>query len=690
VKLLDFGIAKLLNPGLAGVAAPVTRRGSLALTPEYASPEQLRGEALSTATDVYSLGVLLYRLLTGSPPYEVGDGSPTAVLAALLERDPVRPSVRVTRPHEEPLPGGGTRHATPQEIAADRRTTSGRLPRTLRGDLDAIVLKALRKEPGRRYGSAESLARDIQRYLRQEPVAAHKDSRGYRLSKLVRRHTFESVAAVLLVLSLLGGVAATGWQAAVAGRERDRAAEALERAEVALGQSEAVADFLMQLFWAGDPLVGDGEEVTARDLVRRGVGRADELSGQPVVQARMLDVLGQIQDHFGDFDGAAELLERAVSLRRTTLGPDHPDVATSLLNLARARRDMGRRDVAARLVDEALTIRTAAFPGPDVRVAEAVFEKGWLAPLTEQERLYREALEIHRKAGGDPGTEAWMLEVMSTNLRRRGKLEEAVSTARRAVELREAHFGRDHADMATSLYHLADHVRDLEGDLDEAERLYRRGIAVHTRAYGPNSLHLVHGLHSLGILLARRGNHAAAESLFRRLLEIRRSGSDPDNPVLARSMGYVATAVADQGGLDEAEEILREALAHGERTRGGSLDRHQNLSDLGWVLSLQGRWSEARAAFEDAFTLRLRVGGPDDIILHELYRRWGRILTRAGRHAEAEPHLLEARAGLGRVYAADHPNHVDARRALHELYTAWGKPDEATAYRVPAGVFHAY
>ena len=280
--------------------------------------------------------------------------------------------------------------------------------------------------------------------------------------------------------------------------------------------------------------------------------------------------------------------------------------------------------------------------------------------------------------------------VMATNLRRRGKLAEAVSTARRALELREEHYGPRHAQIPTALYHLGDHVRDLEGDLDEAEALYRRGIAIHTRTYGPNSLHLIHGLHSLGVLHGRRGEHAEAEVLFRRLLAIRRSTTDPENPTLSRSMGYVATAVARQGRLEEAEALLRAAIAHGERSPGGELDRHQNLADLGWVLSLQGRWAEADSALEAAFALRRRVGGPDDIVLHELHRRWGRMLTGAGRHAEAEPHLLEALAGLDRVYEADHPNHVDARRALHELYTGWGRPDEAAGYRVPPGVFHAY
>lgn len=690
VKLLDFGIAKLLNPALAGVDAPVTRRGSLVLTPEYASPEQLRGETLTTATDVYSLGVILYRLLCGHPPWEGGARTAAGVLDAMAGKDPPRPSQQAGRPREEAEDGSG-RTVTVEEIAADRRSTTARLPRILRGDLDAIVLKALREEPTRRYGSAESLAQDVRRYLKREPVAAHRDSRGYRLAKLLRRHRAESVAALVVLVSLVAGVAATGWQARVAGRERDRAAEALLQAERALAQSEEVSDFLMQLFQAGDPLVGEAGEVTARDLVRRGTLRADQLADQPVVQARMLDVLGQIQRHFGANDEAGALLERAVAIRRAELGPGSPEVAASLLGLARARRDSGRREEARRLVEEALEIRSAAWPTPHPEVAEAVFELGWLAPLPEQERLYREALALHREADGDPATEAAMLEALATNLRRRGKLEEAVTTARRALALRQETFGPDAAETAVAFYHLGDHVRDVQGDLDEAEHLYRRGIAIHTRAYGPASLHLVHGLHALATLHMRRGEHAEAEALFRRVLAIRRGATGPDNAALSRTLGVVALAVAEQGRLEEAEGILREALAHGERVQGPeAVDRHGNLADLGWVLSRQGRWDEARVAFLEAVSLRLRAGGPDDIVLHELHRRWGRLLTVSGRYDEAEDHLRTALEGLDRVYEPEHPNHVDARRALHELYTAWGRPGEAARYRVPPGVFHSY
>ena len=690
VKLLDFGIAKLLNPSLAGVAAPVTRRGSMVLTPGYASPEQLRGETLTTGTDVYSLGVILYELLTGHPPRQPDGESAAAHLEAITRADPIRPSLRVGQPGTRAGEEGRPRIAEPEEVAGDRGSTPERLARRLSGDLDAIVLRALRPEPPRRYGSAGSLAQDVKRHLAGRPVEAHGDDRAYRLGKFLRRHTVESVSAGVVLLFLLVGLAVTVLQAGIVTRERDRAAEALVQAEAALAESQAMSEFLIALFEAGDPLVGESDRITAQDLIDRGTRRVDDLEDEPVVQASMLDVLGRIQRHLGAYDVADDLLERAVELRRAELGPLHPDLATSLVNLARVRRDRGRPAEAQALVEEALAIRRGAGE-PDAALAEAVFEKAWLAEGADQEALYREALRIHRDAGGDVARRTAMVDALATNLRRQGKLGQAVATAREAFELARSSLGADHPETAIAMYHLADHLRDVEEDYEEAGRLYRRGIEIHAREYGPVSLQLIHGLNALAILQDRQGEHVEAEELFRRALEIRRQATGPDNPALAGAMDNLAGALARQGRLGEAESLVRDALAHRDRTQGPRDEaRHRSLATLGWILSLRDRWDEAQEAWNEALTLRLDALGRDDIVLAELRRRWGRILSESGRFEEAEPLLLTALDGLRRSYEPDHPNRVDGRRALHELYTAWGRPEQAEAFQVPDGSFYPY
>lgn len=278
-KLLDFGIAKLLDA--AGEVDPAIRATHTAawFTPAYASPEQIRGEPVTTLTDVYALGIVLYQLLTGARPYDVDGRSPAEVERIVCERLPDLPSVAAAR--------------SPAAIAQARRTSPERLRRLLVGDLDTIVLKALAKEPARRYASVEQLAEDLRRYLDGHPILARPDRLRYRAGKFVRRHRTAVAAASLAALSLIGGIAATAWQAARARRERDRAARALTETKQALSQSEDVTDFLVGLFRSSDPSVTAGNAAAARELLRRGVSQANGLAGQPAVQARVLGRAGR-------------------------------------------------------------------------------------------------------------------------------------------------------------------------------------------------------------------------------------------------------------------------------------------------------------------------------------------------------------------------------------------------------------
>lgn len=683
VKLLDFGIAKLLNPTLVGVEAPVTRTEHRIMTPEYASPEQLRGEPLTTASDVYALGVVLYRLLTGHWPYRHRGRSASAVLTSIMEEDPERPSSRVVRPGEATDTVDDAAPSDPEVMAGLRDTTPERLRRILRGDLDAIIMKALRKEVPRRYASAERLARDLEAYLEGRPVLAHRGSRWYVVQKMLRRHRVEAVAAAMVAVALVGGAGAAAWQAGVAGRERDRA-------ERALRQSEEVTDFLMELFQAGDPRSGRAE-VTARDLLGRGVARADELSDQPVVQARLLDVLGEMSLRLGRPGDAAPLLQRAVDLRRNALGPDHPDLATSLIHLAWIHRGERRMDVARGLVEEALSIRRRAFGAIHPEVADAVYELGYISLPAEQEALYREALSIYEASGGDPTRARRILQGLATNLRRQGRLEEALAMAEEAVRAAEEENGPDHPATAQALFHLADQVRDIREDYDEAEGLYRRGLALERRGSGDNSVRLARGLGGLALVHSRRGDHEEAERLLRQALELRSAATGPDHPEVGANLSEIADQVSLQGRHGEAETLAREALRVLEGVLGPD---HEALAagyaTLGRTLARAGRLEDAVSAYERAFSIHSALGGDRNVPLAEQKRELGRILIGAGRHGRAEPVLLEALETLEGVYPPEHPNVVDSRRALHELYTAWGRPAEATAYTVPEGRFYPY
>jgi eukaryotic-like serine/threonine-protein kinase len=341
VKLLDFGVAKLLNAPLSGMAVT---RDRLALTPEYASPEQLRNEGLTTTTDVYSLGVVLYELLTGRRPHAEHEGSLAALIDAVCGETAERPSARVLRT-ETVRSGGAERTLEPVALAYARQTTPVRFARQLSGELDAIIAMALRPEPRRRYASAELMAQDIERFLTGRTVQAHQGSRGYAFRKLIQRHRAQAAAGAIAVLSLIGGAGVAAWQAAEARQEK-------VVAETAQAQAEEVTDFLLNLFESGDPVAEAGRTITAADLVRRGTARVDALSTQPVVQARMLGVVGRIHQSLGEYEQAQRMTERALAIHEALTadtppdGPDPAERAELLVRLGILQRQRGVYDSA--------------------------------------------------------------------------------------------------------------------------------------------------------------------------------------------------------------------------------------------------------------------------------------------------------------------------------------------------------
>jgi eukaryotic-like serine/threonine-protein kinase len=666
VRLLDFGIAKLLNPTLSSVRSPDTRIDMRAMTPEYASPEQMRGEGLTTASDIYSLGVLLYELLAGERPYRIDPGAPGEAFAAVCERDPERPS---------------------------RIASADRVRRRLRGDLDSITLMAMRKEPGRRYASTDLLAQDIRRHMDGQPILAHRGSRRYHLGKAVRRHRAAVTAAVVVFVSLVVGLGGAVWQAAVADRERARADLARAQAEHALAQSEEVTNFLMGLFGSGSPVSAAlPAEVTARDLLRRGAARADDLAEHPDVQARMLDVIGQMYRQLGHYDDARRLLERAVAIRRDIDGPRSLELASSLIHLSWVHRSRGERAEALRLATEALEIRQATLPAEHPDVAEAIYQVGRVtADPVEAEARYREAFLLLERTGAYPERRVGLLQGMSTFARRAGRHDDALAADSEAVALAQQLFGADDYRTGYAMVHLGDHVRDLRGDLAEAERLYRQGIALISRRYGDHHVDLIHGINSLATLKSGVGEHEEAVRLRRRSLAIRVAATGRDNAFYAAEASGLAGALEQQGRFDEAESLAREAIDIWSRQLG---PRHLSvavgLARLGSILARTGRHDEADQLFHTAIAIQLDQDGEAIAPAAETRRAFGRILTVRGEYGPAEEQLLESLRLLTDLRGPAHPNTLETKRALVELYLAQGDRERAERHQVPPGRFTAY
>jgi serine/threonine-protein kinase len=673
VHLLDFGIAKLIDP--AAGPAPPTRVESQLMTPEYASPEQVRGETLGTTSDIYSLGVLLYELLCGCPPYRVRTRSPIEIASAVCEQDPARPSVRAGRA----AAGGGT---DDREAAARVRGTSAdRLARSLDGDLDGIVLMAMRKEPGRRYASADMLRQDVERHLAGLPVLAHRGSRRYRVEKFLRRHRVEAAAAGLVIAALVGGLSVAVSQARRAAAERDRA-------ERALAESTGITTFLLDLFRAGEPGEVPTAQLTALDLLQRGALRADDLSDQPIVHGRLLDVIGQMSFHLGRMDEARTRLEQAVAIRRSASGGAPEELANSLIHLAWVHRTRNEHERAQALVGEALEIRRRMLPPMHPDIGEALYELGWVSFGAGQERLYRQAIEILSATPSAADRHVTLLQALSTNLRRQGRYPEAVAADREALAVAERSFGPEHHTTGYAMIHLADHVNDIEQDPAAAERLYRRGLELMTRHLGDHHVRLLHGLNSLGNVLSHRGD-AEAEPILRRALAISQSATGPEHPRVAQQLHKLAAALAKQGRLGEAETLARQALdaTIASVGRGHQIVASSRLPLLADILDLQRRHEEADRAYQTALEMVQTSG----VVNGEMRRDYGLMLLRRGDARGAEAQLLQSLSILEQVYSGQpHPNVQETRRALMTLYGKIGKPELVERYRVPPGRFVPY
>jgi serine/threonine-protein kinase len=656
VKLLDFGIAKLLEAQAADPA--LTRTGLYMLTPEYAAPEQVLGSAVTTATDVYTLGTLLYELLTGQRAHRFDQHTPAAFAHIICDRDPVLPSTAIGMDDAGRASTGtrGTWFAATRLDPAARR-----LRRRLHGDLDNIVMMALRKEPERRYPSVEALLADIERYEEGRPVQARRDSPGYRASRFVRRHRVAVAAAIIVGLSLVAGMLGTTYQARLAARESATAAQ--------------VKDFVIDLFTLADPDLSNADEITARQLLERGDERVNiDLAGQPELQAEMLTVLGSINRKLGRYDEAATRLQRALELERTLHGDQNAKVAAILNELGLTAFDQSRMDDAERLHGEALALRRELFGprSPEVArslngLAEALNANGRFA---EAEDLQRQALAIDSAALGPEDAEvANDLESLATILHDRGAYAEAVATGRQTLALRRRILGDDHLETATAMNNLAGYLRRI-GRLGEADSLYRAVLAFDMLRLGENHPNTATVTNNLAGVLHEQGRTEEADSLYRKVLEFDRRHFGEQHRYTALVMSNLAIVLRDRQEYTEAEQLLREARVINQNVFG---DDHPSIgitdAALASVLHERGDLRTAETLYRASVDLLNRSLGehPRTAIAES---GLGRLLNETGRSAEAEPLLRAAIRVLGASYPDNDVRLADARRSLGESLLA--------------------
>ena len=595
LKLLDFGIAKALNPGDGATESGTkTRTGLLPLTPAYASPEQIRSEAVTAASDIYQLGVILYKLLTGCRPYEVSGKTPGEMEQIICEKQPVRPGTAVTKL----LPELNDKENAPREISQARQTKPDKLRKHLQGDLDTIVLKALRKEPDRRYDSVGQMTADIRNYLSGRPVMAHPDSMGYRVRKFIGRHkTGVASIAFIILLLICYGVTITWYS------QRTRAA--LDRAQQESRKSEQVIDFLVGMFEGADPYqatgptAGLGDTLTTRELLDQGTERArQELSDQPRVQARMMYTLGRIYRQLGYHKDAASLLDDALAMQQDHLPPTHPDRAKSLHERALILRYEGQMHKAARLYREALSIQRSHWGEKHPDIADNIRELGIIAArqgrYTQADSLFRKALAMRKSLHGpDHPDVALELHVLGLLYVLKGDLTEAERLLRRSLTIRRRHVDGDHPLLAETLDRLGQ-VLVKQGDLDEAEPLLRKARAIREELFPELHPSRAAGLNNLGRLLRKKGDYAAADSLHQKALSIYQQLYGATNLDAANTLYERAQVHRSKGNYATAEQLYKQAEAMQRSLHGpGHPSTQQSFKALTALYQAWGKYDKA-------------------------------------------------------------------------------------------------
>jgi len=656
-KLLDFGIAKRLERG-ASTLPDLTQTGSRIMTPSYASPEQVKGEPITTASDVYSLGVLLYGLLAGRGPYRgAGGGLPHEIERAICEQEPERPSVALFRLG---LP------LSAEEIARARCTRPQVLRRRLQGDLDNVVLMALRKEPERRYGSAAQLARDLESHLQSLPVVARPDTLPYRTRKFLRRHRAGVAAAavmVLLAILFMAGLIVQGRRVA---RERDKARYAL--------------GFLVDTFKEADPYHTKGERLSADEILARGAERVSrDLSGQPDVQAALMDAIGEVELGLGRFDRAEPLLRESLTLRRATFGMGSLEVADSLEHLGRLRQERSAFADSEALLRQSLAIRRRRLGDGDPSVARALNDLGKLLTskggAVEAEKLHREALAISLKVEGPvgPAVAESLLDLGKAKLAQ-GNYAAAERISRQGLVVQRGVFGKGDP----RLYRVQTDVAEVlieSGKFVEAEKLLRGSLKAQRELLGQNHPDVTITLGNLALALHREERWGESEAVSREALGIVRAQFGPSNRQVDDILGNLAAAIDAQGRTAEAIPYYQETLEIRRRNYGPESPQVAQILLLlaGAHRTLKQPKEALRFSLESLAILERDKDPHVSFALREV----GRDYVLAELPSEAEPYLRRALEIRRREFSRDHPDVATAKHSLALCLMKLNRLDEA-------------
>jgi len=655
VRLLDFGIAKQLET--LDLAVDQTMTGLRMMTPAYASPEQVRGERVGVSTDVYSLGVILYEVLTGQLPFDLSGLTPAEAATVITEHEPGKPSAALKR-----NPG-----------APNSRFLS--LGKTAWADLDGLCLNALHKDPSRRYGSVEALIRDVDHFLSGEPLEARPDAWQYRIVKFVRRNSRAVTATAVSVVLIVALVVFFTL----------RVAKARDAALAEAARTQRIQQFMINLFQGGDAAAGPSESLRVLTVVDRGVQQAKNLSHDPKVQAELYGNLGSIYQKLGKFDEADSLLHSALDERKSSFGADSPEVAESLTALGLLRSDQAHLEEAEQFTRDGLEMARRHLPPNHPALAKADLAYG---KVLAQRGFYdhaiaalNEAVRIQSAPGVAPADLATSLSALADAHYSAGHYDICRSLYTRVLEMHRQIYDEHHPLIADDLGSLAAVQRDL-GFYAEAEQLDRQALDIVQAYYGRDHPQTAGRLTTLAESLTYQNKYDEAVSALEQALAIQQRVYGPAHPSVAETINELGNIASMRDHLDEAEARFRRAA---EIYRAVYGDHHYlvaiALSNVAGIAMDKKDYPRAEQLFRDVIRRYHETLPADNVNTGIAEVKLGRTLLRETKYKDAE---VETRAGYEILIKQSSSNSSFTRAARKDLaaeYDALNRPRDAARFR---------
>jgi tetratricopeptide (TPR) repeat protein len=635
---LDFGISGLLDPTKESGAVSTATTSFAAMTPDYASPEQVRGGSVSTLTDVYALGAVLYELLAGRRAHQFSTHDPLEVAREICEREVEPPGIN--------------------------------------GELDSIILKAMQKEPARRYQSVDEFSEDIRRYLAGLPIIARRDTLAYRAGKFGRRHWLGLAATGIVFLALVGGVGASTWEA----RRADR--------EAAVAQ--AVNNFLQNDLLAqanvrnqGGPTTKPDADLKVRTALDRAAARIPgKFDRQPEVEAAIRYTIADTYLGLGLYEEARTHFERALELRRRVLGPQNPETLNTISRLGDTASHEGKYPQAEALLGQSLAGQRRVL-GPEH--PSTLVSMMYLAKLYSQEGKYGQAealdsqtLEIQRRVLGPehPNTLISMTNLAELYLKQ-GKYAQAEALYSQTLEIQRRLLGAEHPNTLSSMNDLGV-VYSLDHKYAQAETLLNQALETRRRVLGPEHPNTLGSMGQLAVVYRREGKYAQAEALYSHVLEIQRRVLGADHPDTLAFMNNLANVYYSQGKYGQAEALYSQTLDIKRRVLGSEHpDTLVSMSNLAIAYSQQGKYGQAEALYSQTLDIKRRVLGPEHPSTLNTLSNFAFTYQRQGKYRLAEARASEALTGLRHRLGPEHPDTIDAALDVAQACLSQGKFSKA-------------